>query len=247
MRHPYLFLLSILTLTVFLWNCQSETEKPPYPLEVKWVQTSVEYQALCEQVYQSAWEAVKAAAPEVGEDWAVVLDIDETVLDNSGYQEIIYKQGKSYPYYWDEWVMSAKCPPTPGVKEFLDKVRNLGEQAHVVFITNRRAHLREATLVNLKALGLWKEGDVLLCKQDSADSKVKRRAEVRQGAGRCEGMGTRKIIALIGDQLADVTAYPEGVAPENYKEHFRNNPEFGRTEFILPNPMYGYWTNGYRQ
>ena len=56
------------------------------PNDIRWVTESIEYAALCKQTYDMAWPVVKAAAGEQSGQWAVVFDIDETVLDNSKYQ-----------------------------------------------------------------------------------------------------------------------------------------------------------------
>lgn len=218
-----------------------------YPVELKWQRYSVEYQAVCLQVYRQAWQHVKRRAATLQEDWAVVLDVDETVLDNTRYQEILFEENRDFPYYWNEWVKEEKCPAVSGANIFIDSVRTLGEFAHVVYITNRNAPLEESTRNNLIKTGLWQQGDVLLCQQSHADTKEVRRQEVLTGAGRCEGMGPRKIIALIGDQLGDVAAYPRGVAADDYRHYYRKSPQWGVQYFILPNPMYGYWFSNYKR
>lgn len=241
-------------------GCQSSTPEPEeekMPLDLKWMRYSVEYQALCTQVYRLAWQSVKRQAATLDEDWVVVLDVDETALDNSGYQEILYKEKKDFPYFWDDWVLLEECPPVPGVKAFIDSVRSLGDNAHIAFITNRNFPLTDATRSNLTAVGLWEDGDVLLCQKGRPDTKGIRRDEVRNGTGRCEGMGPRKIIALIGDQIGDMDSYPEekpseeptlqGTREEHLKEYYLNSDKWGTAYFMLPNPMYGYWTSGYQR
>src|SRR6266542_5713758 len=52
----------------------------------KYVRDSEEYAALARQVYRSAGDAVDRARSAAPGPWAVVLDIDETTLDNSTYQ-----------------------------------------------------------------------------------------------------------------------------------------------------------------
>lgn len=216
-------------------------------LEVQWVRQSIEYDAICIQTYRAAWQAVKQQAAALQEDWAVVLDVDETVLDNSRYQVILYEQNRTFDYAsWDEWVHRRECPPIPGAKAFLDSVRSLGRFAHIVYVTNRRAHLEESTRENLRQTGLWGDGDVLLCQRDGQDSKEDRRQEVLNGTGRCDGKGKRHIIALVGDQLLDMEPYPERIEPGNLKEHYRNSPHWNTRYFMLPNPMYGYWVDGYK-
>ena len=141
--------------------------------------------------------------------------------------------------------MEENCPPVPGVKAFIDSVRSLGERAHVVYITNRNINLEEATYNNLREVGLWEEGDVLMCQKGRPDTKEIRRNEVTTGTGRCEGMGERLIIARIGDQVGDMEVYPENLPVEKYKEFFAKSGKWGTEYFMLPNPMYGYWTRGY--
>ena len=115
---------------LFAAGCQtSSTEEPAvYPIELKWVRHSIEYQSMCLQTYQAAWKAVKARSATLSRDWAVVLDVDETALDNSRYQEILYEKSEAFPFYWDGWVMEENCPPVPGVKAFIDSVPGFRRQ-----------------------------------------------------------------------------------------------------------------------
>ena len=227
---------------------QIETPAPNYPTELKWVRQSVEYEAICIEVYRMAWQAVKKQTANLNEDWVVILDVDETALDNSRYQEILYEKNERYPFYWDGWVLEENCPPVPGVKAFIDSVRSLGKYAHVAYITNRKAKNEAATRNNLKKVDLWQDGDILLCQNNTTerrDTKTIRREEVQTGTGRCDGLGEKQIIALIGDQLGDFTSYPTDVPIEKYREYFQKLPEWGVKYFMLPNPMYGAWLRNY--
>jgi predicted secreted acid phosphatase len=58
-------------------------------------------------------------------------------------------------------------------------------------------------------------------------------------------MGERVIIALVGDQLGDMEAYPSNVPIDEFKDYYETLSEWGGKYFILPNPMYGYWVNNY--
>ena len=257
-------IVAMLVLTFFLSNCAPQKQLAPVvqvtqpeapmlpiaektlPRELKWVLQSAEYEAICNIVYQKAWESVKQQASLTNENWAVVLDIDETVLTNASYEDTLIRHGKSYPYFWADWVNQGTCPPVPGVKAFLDSVRTL-DRAHVAFITNRKAVFEASTIANLKKENLWGDGDVLLCQIDKKDTKEIRRQEVINGSGRCDGNGTRKILALIGDQLGDMDDYEAVSATSSAAlvEHYRNHPNWGVTFFMLPNPVYGDWLGGY--
>lgn len=140
--------------------------------------------------------------------------------------------------------IAAGMPPVPGVKAFIDSVRSLGPHAHVAYITNRNAPLEDATRANLKAAGLWQEGDVLLCQQSHEDTKEIRRSELSSGTGRCAGRGEKQIIALIGDQIGDVEAYPERDEAtghpswnEQLRSYYLDLEKWGTHYFILPNPI----------
>lgn len=216
------------------------------PLDIRWVRETVEYVAICEQVYRMGWQAVKAAAAQQTGDWVVVLDVDETVLDNSMYQVEISRRGEPFTAAsWDKWVWREEATPVPGAKAFLDSVRSLGPRAHIAFITNREATQEAPTIRNLQAYGLWRDGDVILCRRDRSDSKEIRRQEVRQGTGRCEGLGPRQIVALFGDQLFDMEERPAGLSVPELIRHYSGKDEWGTRYFMLPNPMYGYWERGY--
>ncbi len=95
---------------------------------------------------------------------AVILDVDQTVLDNIAYQARLIKTRTYYPEGWDEWCMEEQADYIPGVKDFLDYATELG--VAIFFVTNRTANLEEATKNNLEDLGfVFKEKrDQLLMK-----------------------------------------------------------------------------------
>jgi len=234
-------------LLAFAAGCTQPRENK-LPSSIRWMGQSVEYAAICQQTYRSAWQAVKQAASGLTSDWAVVLDVDETVLNNVQYEIELAEKGEHYtPETWAAWVQRREATPVPGVRAFLDSVRSLGEKAHVVFITNRDAKLDTPTVANLRAYGLWQEGDVILCRKEKADTKVIRRLEVETGSGRCAGLGERQIIALLGDQLADLMPVDFiSAAPDSMRQYYLQKSGWGQRYFTLPNPMYGYWERGYK-
>ena len=98
---------------------------------------SEEYAALARQVYRMAGEAVTRSAASAGrQPWAVVLDVDETALDNSTYE--LERAAYHLPYdprTWNAWVSRREAGAVPGVVEFVALVRRAG--GHVAWITNR--------------------------------------------------------------------------------------------------------------
>lgn len=164
---------------------------------------------------------------------AVVVDIDETVLDNSPYQVKAAAEGRSFdPKSWNEWVLMASAKPLPGALEFLRYASKAG--CAVFYISNRTEAEKNATIKNLFELGFPDADEAhVFCMDGSGSDKTKRRARV---------METHTIVLLAGDQLRDFD--------EAFKD--RSN-DFGRAlvdarqdtlrdRFImLPNPMYGTW------
>lgn len=227
---------------------------------VLWMQQSTEYRASVLQAWRAATAALPAlvdappatgdpadAAPAAGRPPAVVLDIDETVLDNLPYSAALVQSGRGWDGQaerdWQRWVLSAQAAPLPGVRAFAERAAALG--LRVVFITNRdcpaagpwRADdrhadcpAREATRRNLQqALGRPVADADLLLRHDRRGrddhDKQARRAEVAQ---------THRIVMLAGDDLEDFIRRPD------YRPA-RHGALWGTQWFLLPNPLYGSW------
>jgi 5'-nucleotidase (lipoprotein e(P4) family) len=210
---------------------------PATQLGVKYMRDSEEYAALAREVYRLAGDAVMRAAPTLGrQSWAVVLDIDETALDNSAYQ--LERAAYGLPFdaqSWAAWIARREAGAVPGVTDFVALVRRAG--GHVAWITNRDATAADATRANLQTAKLWADDDRLCGQKSAADSKGMRRAEVVSGKGDCawNGAATR-LIVFVGDQMGDFPDAAEGIPGTGSDE------AFGRTCFVLPNAMYGGWT-----
>jgi 5'-nucleotidase (lipoprotein e(P4) family) len=216
-------------------------------LEVKYVRDSAEYATLSRQVYRMATAAVAKNRPASG-TWGVILDVDAPPLDNSQYQLERGVYGLGYDdASWGGWVGRAEARIVPGVKEFLDEVRNSG--GRVVFITDRyteyvaldgsKIDLLKATRDNLANNGLLKNADLLCLKTNPNDAKAARRKSAQEGTGVCSWSGTPvQIVAFVGDQMTDFPQKGEPFAAAGMDK------EFGNSFFLLPQPMYGRWTNG---
>ena len=188
----------------------------------------------------------KRSEKMISTNWAVILDVDETVLDNSPYEEMLIEKGLKYPAQWAEWVNTANAEAVPGANAFIDSVRSLGQNAHIVFISNRNISFEAATVENLKLRDMWSEEDLILCRKEKSDTKEIRRNEVVTGTGRCSGTGGWEIIALIGDQLHDVADFTTELNSAELRNVFEDSSIWGSTSFVLPNPMYGSWINEYK-
>jgi len=203
------------------------------PNDVRWVRESNEYIALCNQVYANAINKLKdTLSPNqyslniLHNNYAVVMDLDETVLDNSYYQVELYNKKEKYnPDSWDEWVLKEEAGLVPGTYEYIRFLRNNNIQ--IIFISNRMHKRVEETKNNMKKLGIYSSDDIYLLRIDKADKKTIRRAEIFNSTGRMKDYKTFEIIQYLGDAIGDF--------------EFENLDRFGLNQFVFPNPMYGKW------
>jgi len=198
-----------------------------------WFQRSPEMRALYYQGYNIAklrlaeFNKQKTSKPK-----AVVVDIDETMIDNSPFeaQQIFDSKGYS-PESWKKWSLLAKAKAVPGAVEFTHFCDSLG--VTVIYISNRKVDELDATIKNLDSLGFsYAKKEYMLFKQD-ASSKKARRDQVSQ---------KYEIVMLIGDNLNDLSEVFENRGVDwGVSVTEQNRKEFGNRFIVLPNPMYGEW------
>ncbi len=203
------------------------------PNDVRWVRESKEYVALCNQVYTNAIDKLKdTISPNnyslniINNNYAVVMDLDETVLDNSDYQVELYNKNEQYnPDSWDEWVVKEDAKLVPGAYDYISFLRNHNIQ--IIFISNRMHKRLQETKNNMLELGVYSDNDIYLLRLDRADKKTIRRAEIFNSTGRMKGFKQFEIIQYLGDAIGDFEV--------------DNLDRFGLDQFVFPNPMYGKW------
>jgi len=215
-------------------------------LATLWMQTSAEYHGLALQAFNVARDRLEDAladsqAGSGGLPLAVVVDADETVLDNTPYGAWGVQQGKGFERAtWEAWVQAREATAVPGSLKFLQFAAERGVE--VFYVTNRRAHRDADTLENLAALGFpFADAEHLRSRTESGD-KTDRRAAIA---------ATHDIVLLIGDNLGDfdqafqVMVYgARGVASAGDARRrvvIERAEEFGRKLILLPNPTYGAW------
>lgn len=214
-----------------------------------WVQTSQEWRAAALQAYSAATlqldrarkdKSWTAAIEQTGQyrklPPAIILDIDETVLDNSPSQAREVVDGREFtPAEWNHWVSEARADPIPGAADFCRYAAS--RAVRVFFVTNRDAPYEQATRSNLARHGFplpEKEDTVLLRgeKPDWSSDKGTRRAYIAS---------RYRILLLIGDDLGD---FLSGIrtSPDRRREiaapHLNR---WGRQWIMLSNPGYGSW------
>ncbi len=200
--------------------------------EIHWFRNSSEYKAITRQTYGLAGAALDAKlATRKGGAWGVVLDCDETILDNSQYQK--ENQGKPFSQdAWTAWVNRKEAKAVPGVVGFTKKARALGGK--VVIVTNRLDGAEcPATEENLKSAGV--AYDAILCKKDTSD-KNPRFAAIAAGNA-APGLPALEVLEFIGDNIMDFPAQTQELAGKDDAAY----ADFGTKFFTLPNPMYGSW------
>jgi 5'-nucleotidase (lipoprotein e(P4) family) len=221
---------------------------------VLWQTTSKEYQALTTYMYQQAQTAV-AQLPRSVTNWVAVMDVDETVLDNSAYQKQTELSGEGYtPNTWQAWVKSENATLVPGAKSFIEALYKQGGK--VALVTNRDKANDVHTWNNLKAVGLpiTVENTCLMGRSEADKTAVDgkhfindkdlRRQQITQGSADCfapKGMQNNwkqpQVIKFqVGDNIEDFS----GVTQESTNIKTLQ-PKLGKSLFLLPNPMYGSW------
>jgi len=209
-----------------IWNI-TITNETKLPNDIRWVTNASEYKILCEQIYKNAWQNLSETLKKATSQSAIIMDLDETVLDNSKYQIGLVKKNESYnPESWSIWVNLLESDLVPGAKAFIDSVRTT--QTRIIFLSNRMAHNQSPTISNMKQLNIYQEEDIFLLRIDKPDKKHIRRAEVINGTGRIQDIGPMNVLAYFGDARHD---FPD---PDDYYN-------FGQNMFMFPNPMYGKW------
>lgn len=203
-------------------------------MSVLWFQRSAEFRALCYQAFSLARMRldVNALQDKGSKRRAVVVDIDETVLDNSPHMGKLIAENKVFPYAWTDWVNRAEAEPIPGSVEFLKYAVSRGYD--VFYVSNRSAKMELlGTMKNLESRGF---------PQVSHDHVLLKEGESSKEARRQTILKTHEIVLLIGDNLNDMAKVFERKSSEDRaREVDRAREQFGDRYVVIPNPMYGEW------
>ncbi|MGA7614997.1 MAG: HAD family acid phosphatase [Thermoanaerobaculia bacterium] len=215
---------------------------------VLWYQTAPEAAASYVQAYAAATTeldraladpAWTAALEQTGDYQdlppAVILDIDETVLDNSPYEARLVREGKAFdPATWTAWVEEAKAKPLPGAVEFTRYAASRGVM--VFFVTNRNRSEEGPTRQNLLAAGfpLSTGVDNVITRGELSRTPTSDKGERRAAIA-----GEFRILLLCGDSIGD---FVSSAGTANESDVAARHPGYwGERWIVLPNPMYGSW------
>ena len=227
------FIIGLLIITVNACSHMQKNSQEHLLASTLWVQNAGESKALYYQAYNIAKlrfdQDLKKNRSKKRR--AIVVDADETVIDNSPYQALNYLNNSGFTKEsWDLWVNKANAAATPGSVEFLKYAASKG--ATVFYITNRSHSLKDSTFKNLKELGFPIKFENLLMKTTTSSKKA-RRAKV---------LLDHRIVLLIGDNLIDFSEMFEHLpTDQRISTVKRQQARFGKDFIMLPNPMYGDW------
>ncbi len=179
----------------------------------EWVANSSGWREEASAVYSEAAAYVETMGAErPDKSWAVVLDLDETVLNNVAYQISRETRGESYTSEsWYDWTQQETATLVPGAKDFIDKVNQLG--GHIVFVTNRRDFEQLATEKNLAALGITRGKDFRLLITRAAPKGISNKSDrfaLVPMLLAAQGYPDVETIAYVGDNKGDKPADETG-------------------------------------
>jgi len=202
-------------------------------MSVLYVQSAAEYRALCYQAFNAAAASLenRLQNERPKKPFAVVVDIDETMLDNSPYEAKLVIDTLAYPDHWKEWIELAEADPVPGAIMFLNDAIKKGVE--VFYVSNRKNMYLQATLKNLRSKGFPHVDTEHVYLRTDSSSKTPRRNEISKNY---------TIALLIGDNLNDFSdIFEHRASAERSQLVDKNQTAFGSKYIILPNPMYGEW------
>lgn len=233
MKHMNKHLL-LLSITVFVIGCSPKYSQKDHSMY--WQKNAAEYHALCIQAYNVAKVKVDQALAGTSEKpLAIIADIDETVLSNQPYNEMLIAKNISFTQEnWAEWVNKKSAVPIPGALEFYNYADSLGIE--VIYLSNRRVENYAPTKANLISAGFPFDDNTIMLLRDKDDNKKARRKQ----------LALYNVVLLIGDNLSDFDEsfykQPNDIRIDRLKD---TSALFGEKFILIPNLIYGSWEMGF--
>lgn len=202
-----------------------------------WIHSAAEYDAAALAAFNGARRAVEQGLAAGEGPAAVIVDVDETVLENMAFEARMIRAGKTYDSAaWLAWINEAAARPVPGALDFVHWARERG--VVTFYITNRKADEEGGTVANLRRLGfpLSDTEDRVLVRGERPEW------EPRDKAARRQFVASRyRVLAVLGDDLNDFVN-TQGLGDTDRDALIRDHAgRWGRDWFVIPNPVYGSW------
>jgi len=126
-----------------------------------------------------------------------------------------------------------KAKAVPGVVEFLNYATS--KRVKVFFASNRDQVQKQATIDNLKNIGLLDVSAENVLLREKESSKEARKASIEK---------SYRIVLLIGDNLDDFSsAFEKRTIADRFAETDKVRDLWGKRFIVLPDAMYGTWEN----
>jgi acid phosphatase len=219
-----------------------------------WVQSSVEARMAHRQAWRSAerlldaaladasWDALAPndrVAPVAGLPPAIIVDVDETVLDNSPYQvRLIREDGSFDDATWNAWVDEARATAVAGAPEFAQAAAKRG--ITIIYLTNREHAKSAVTRRNLEAVGFPPAAESQFlglgvetpgCVPKGSDKGCRRQFVAQR----------YRVLMQFGDQLGDFVSVADNGLEARAAQLQGFDAWVGQRWFMLANPSYGSW------
>ena len=117
-----------------------------------WHKNSAEYHALCLQAYNAAQNKLDNELSKTHDkQLAIVADIDETILNNTPYNEMLINENAVFTQEnWANWVNKKTATAIPGALDFFKYADSKGVE--IIYLSNRKIENYEATKLNLSLI-----------------------------------------------------------------------------------------------
>lgn len=215
---------------------QSETSEIPKKKHtlsaVLWQQNAAEYRALSYQAYNIASLRLQNLGKSKEKPFALITDLDETVVDNSPYSAMQITEDLNFDLNdWIEWGKLENAKALPGAVDFFNLADSLGVE--VFYISNRDEVQLNETIANLEKLNLPNADVDHVFLRTTTSEKQERRDVVLENY---------EVVMYMGDNLSDFSEVFDGqsTASRNTLAD-KLKTSFGDSFIVFPNPMYGDW------
>ena len=215
-------------------GCTTEHSRKDH--SIFWQKNSAEYHALCIQAYNIAKTKLdKAIADQSNQPLAIVADIDETVLNNLPYNQMLIDSKQSFSQKtWSEWVNKQIATPIPGALDFFNYASK--QDVEIIYLSNRSVENYAPTKSNLISAGFPFDQETIMLLRGDDGNKESRRNQ----------LSDYNIVLLLGDNLADFDERFYKKSNQTRIEDVNSLAHlFGDKFIVFPNLIYGTWEMGF--
>ncbi|MBL6646859.1 MAG: 5'-nucleotidase, lipoprotein e(P4) family [Flavobacteriaceae bacterium] len=227
-------LILLFLLVVVFAGCTTEHSRKDH--SIFWQKNSAEYHALCIQAYNIAKTKLdKAIAEQSNQPLAIVADIDETILNNLPYNQMLIDSSQSFNQKtWSEWVNKQIATPIPGALDFFNYASK--QDVEIIYLSNRSVENYAPTKANLISAGFPFEQETIMLLRGDDGNKESRRNQ----------LSDYNIVLLLGDNLADFDERFYKKSNQTRIEDVNSLAHlFGDKFIVFPNLIYGTWEMGF--